>query len=289
MKVLITGAGGQAATALAATCPEGFNAVAVGHAELDVADSSAVMRGVERHHPDVLINAAAYTAVDKAESDRDRAYQVNADGAAHVAAAAQKFGARLIHISTDFVFDGEHSHPYEPEDAPRPLGAYGASKLEGERRISEILVGQALIVRTAWVYAARGSNFVRTILRLAGERDRLNVVSDQVGSPTWATSLAECLWAAVRKPEFRGIHHWTDAGVASWYDFAVAIVEESLALGVLTTGPEVVAIPTSDYPTPAKRPAYSVLDRTSTERALRIRPVHWRVNLRKMLMELRDA
>lgn len=289
MKVLITGAGGQVATALMASRPPQLSAVALGRADLDISDADSALHGVASHSPDVLINAAAYTAVDKAESDVEQAYRVNADGAAHLAEAARRCGARFMHISTDFVFDGAQSHPYGPADATNPLGVYGASKLKGEQRVQEILGGAALILRTSWVYAAAGRNFVRTILRLAGERDKLQVVADQVGSPTWARSIADALWAAVRHPEVNGIQHWTDAGVASWYDFAVAITEEASALRLLTKPVEVQSIPTSAYPTPARRPAYSVLDRSSTEQALGIRAAHWRANLRKMLLELRDA
>jgi dTDP-4-dehydrorhamnose reductase len=170
-----------------------------------------------------------------------------------------------------------------------PLGVYGASKLAGERRVIEVLGERFLILRTAWVYAATGRNFVRTMLRLMAERDRIQVVADQVGAPTWATSVAEALWGAVQKPEFTGIHHWTDAGVASWYDFAVAIAEEGHGIGLLPRAVEVESIATADYPTPARRPAYSVLDRSSAERALGFKPAHWRANLRKMLKELKDA
>jgi dTDP-4-dehydrorhamnose reductase len=289
VKVLITGAGGQVAAALVATQPPETVAVALGRDELDITDPDAVTRNLSRYGPDVLINAAAYTAVDKAESNADLAYRVNAEGAANLAEGARGCGARFLHLSTDFVFDGTQSHPYTPGDVTHPLGVYAASKLQGEQRVHDILGEQALILRTAWVYAARGSNFARTILRLAGERDSLSVVADQVGSPTWANSIAEVLWTAVRHPAFTGTHHWTDAGVASWYDFAVAIVEEASPLGLLSRPVEVLSIPTSAYPTPARRPAYSVLDRSSTEQALGIRAGHWRTNLRKMLLELRNA
>jgi dTDP-4-dehydrorhamnose reductase len=272
-----------------ATQPPDTSVVALGHAAMDIADADAVARGVSQHQPDVLINAAAYTAVDKAESNPELAYKVNAEGAGVLAEAARRCGARFMHISTDFVFDGSQSHPYAPGDVTHPLGVYAASKLKGEQRVREILGEQALILRTAWVYAATGGNFVRTILRLAGEHDKLTVVADQVGSPTWARSIADALWEAVRRPRFTGIHHWTDAGVASWYDFAVAVVEEALALGLLKEAVEVQSIPTSAYPTPARRPAYSVLDRSTAEQALGLRAAHWRANLRKMLLELRNA
>ena len=289
MKVLITGAGGQLASALAKLKPAGTETLLLRHAELDVGNREAVLRRIAAERPAVIINAAAYTAVDKAESEAALAERVNGAAPRYLAEAARDCGVRLLHISTDFVFDGTGARPYAPDAPVRPLGVYGASKLEGERRVAEVLGGKALILRTAWVYAATGHNFVCTMLRLMAERGRVRVVADQVGSPTWASSVAEALWAGVRVPGFAGIHHWTDAGVASWYDFAVAIAEEAHAAGLLTKPVEVESVTTADYPTPAQRPAYSVLDRGSAERALGLRPAHWRVNLRKMLKELNRA
>ena len=289
MKVLITGAGGQVASALLKLKPAGVEALALSRAELDIGDREAVSRVLGQMQPGVIINAGAYTAVDKAESEPDLARKANGEGPGHLADAARLRGVRLLHISTDFVFDGSQSRPYGPDAMVRPLGIYGESKLEGERRVQAALGGQALILRTAWVYAAGGHNFVRTMLRLMAERGRVRVVADQVSAPTWAASLAEALWAAVRAPDLGGIHHWTDAGVASWYDFAVAIAEEGHASGLLKQPAVVESITTADYPTPARRPAYSVLDRGSAERALGLKPAHWRVNLRKMLRELGNA
>lgn len=288
MKVLITG-GGQVATALSKLKPAGIEVQLFGHKELDIGAREAVLRTFAAARPDVVINAAAYTAVDKAESEPALALRVNGEGPGYLAEASKEQGTRLLHISTDFVFDGSHPHPYGPTTPVHPLGIYGESKLEGERRVQETLGGRALILRTAWVYAASGHNFVRTMLKLMAERGRVRVVADQVGSPTWATSVAVALWAAVRTKDFAGIHHWTDAGVASWYDFAMAIAEEASVIGLLTRPVEVESIATADYPTPARRPAYSVLDRASAELALAIKPAHWRVNLRKMLRELGNA
>lgn len=289
MKVLITGAGGQVASALLKLKPAGIEAQALSHRELDIGDREAVGRALAQAKPGVIINAGAYTAVDRAESEAAQALRANGEGPGHLAEAARQQGARLLHISTDFVFDGSQSRPYAPDAPVRPLGIYGETKLEGERRVQAALGARALILRTAWVYAAGGHNFVRTMLKLMAERGRVKVVADQVGTPTWAASLAEALWAAVRTPDFGGIHHWTDAGVASWYDFAVAIAEEAHAAGLLKQPAEVESITTADYPTPARRPAYSVLDRGSAERALGLKPAHWRVNLRKMLRESGNA
>jgi dTDP-4-dehydrorhamnose reductase len=237
-------------------------------------------------NPAVVVNTAAFTRVDEAEHHEDRARAVNADGAANVAQAGRQVGARVIHISTDFVFDGRQGRPYTPGDAPNPLGVYGRTKLAGEELVRERSEGEALIVRTAWVYAAQGHNFVRTMLRLMRERESVDVVGDQVGTPTWARSLARALWMAVERPGLTGVLHWTDAGVASWYDFAVAIQEEAQALGLVDHPVSVRAIRSDEYPTLAARPHFSVLDTSSGWGALGGPPPHWRVNLRCMLREL---
>ena len=289
MKALVTGAGGQVATALAKLKPASVELISLGQADLDITDREKVRRRVAVLDPDVIINAAAYTAVDKAESEKDLAEQVNGAAPGYLAEAAHANGARLLHISTDFVFDGQASSPYKPDAATAPLGAYGLSKLHGEQRALEASHGEALVLRTAWVYAAKGHNFVLTMLRLMAERGSVKVVQDQRGSPTWADSVAGALWAAADKRQFRGIHHWTDAGVVSWYDFARAIAEEGRAADLLPREAEVQAITSAEYPTPARRPAYSVLDRTSTETGLQITAAPWRESLKKMLMELKHA
>jgi dTDP-4-dehydrorhamnose reductase len=237
----------------------------------------------------VVLNAAAYTAVDRAEEDSERAFAVNVLGAEHVARAAAQLGARVIHVSTDFVFDGLSSRPYRPDDAPHPCSAYGRSKLAGEAAVLSAARERAVVVRTAWLYSAHGGNFVKTILRLLAERDAVRVVADQIGTPTWASTLALVLWQLAARPDLRGVFHWTDAGVASWYDFAVAIREEALAAGVLAAAAPVVPIRTEDYPTPAQRPPFSVLDKTAIWDALGLEPRHWRCELRAMLAELATA
>jgi dTDP-4-dehydrorhamnose reductase len=193
-----------------------------------------------------------------------------------------------VYVSTDFVFDGAQGRPYAPDDVPNPLSVYGRTKLAGEEVVRRTFAGAALVVRTAWVYSAVGQNFALTMLRLMRERDAVDVVSDQIGSPTWAESLARALWAAAARPEVRGTHHWTDAGVASWYDFAVAIQEEALAAGLLARPVPVRPLRTEEYPTPARRPAYSVLATSQTREALGLPAVHWRTNLRLMLQGIRD-
>ncbi len=289
MKVLVTGAQGQVGRCLLASAPAAVTVVGLTRAQLDVGDHDAVQRAVAAHKPAVIINAAAYTAVDRAETEIDAARRVNALGPRHLAQAAATAGARLVHISTDFVFDGRAGVPY-PIDAPTsPLGVYGLTKLEGEQAVRELLPGTSVVLRTAWVYAAHGANFMRTMLRVMGEKGLVRVVADQVGTPTAADSLADILWLLAQRPDVGGVQHFTDGGVASWYDFAVAIAEEAAALGMLPPGVKVLAIGTADYPTPARRPAYSVLDKRALLAALGLEQRHWRVSLRRVLGALSAA
>jgi dTDP-4-dehydrorhamnose reductase len=285
MRVLLTGAGGQVGRAFRALSPREAAVAALSHAELDITDAEQVQRVVRAHEPQWIVNAAAYTAVDAAEGAQEAAHTLNATAVAHLASAARAAGARLLQLSTDFVFDGRACHPYAPDAATAPLGAYGATKLAGEQAA---LAGDpaAIVVRTSWVYAAYGQNFVRTMLRLMAAKPELRVVCDQVGSPTWATSLARILWRMLEIDAAAGIYHWCDAGVASWYDFAVAIQEEALQRRLLAQAIAVLPIPASEYPTPARRPHYSVLDTAHTRALTGSTAVHWRVQLRSMLDEL---
>ena len=285
MKALITGAGGQLGQALQAAAPKGVVLLPLGRDALDIGDAAAVEALVKAEKPDLILNAAAYTAVDKAEGDAAQAYRINAEAPAHLARAAAAVGARLVHVSTDFVFDGQSARAYLPGDPANPLGVYGASKRAGEEAVLAALP-HALIVRTAWVHAATGHNFVKTMLRVMGERGRVSVVADQIGTPTHAASLARAIWALVAA-DAMGVHHFTDAGVASWYDFAVAIAEEAYALGLIGAA-EVLPIATSEYPTPARRPAFGLLDKTTTWAITGV-PRHWRQELRLMLAELKEA
>lgn len=279
MRVLIAGAGGQLGRALQATAPAGITVTAPPEAEFDITNIATVAAVIRATTPDLLINAAAYTAVDKAEADEATARRINADAVAILAAHAPK----LVHVSTDFIFDGTASRPYAPGAAANPLSVYGATKLAGE-----VAAGpEALIVRTAWVYAAQGNNFVHTMLRLMAERPEIRVVADQIGTPTHADGLARTLWSLIAADK-KGIFHWTDAGMASWYDFAVAIQEEALEIGLLTRAVPIIPIRTEDYPTPAQRPAYGVLDKTSTWAITGI-AAHWRTELRLCLNTIKDA
>jgi dTDP-4-dehydrorhamnose reductase len=283
-RVLITGAGGQLGRELVETVPAGMEVSAHDSAALDVTQPAAVVAVLERERPAVVINTAAFTAVDRAEAEPDRARAVNTLGAAHVADAARRVGARVLHLSTDYVFDGSLCRPYAPDDAPNPVSVYGQTKLEGEREVMRISDGQALIIRTAWLYGVHGPNFVDTMLGLM-RQGPVRVVADQLGTPTWTRSLAESLWSAVARPAIKGTYHWTDAGVASWYDFAVAIQEEALGLGLLTRAEDIRPIRTDEYVSRARRPQYAILDTRATRGALDRSPVHWRVNLRRMLAD----
>jgi dTDP-4-dehydrorhamnose reductase len=285
--VLIVGAGGQLGRELQRTAPPELACVPMTRAQLDITDAAVVARGLAATTPQLVVNAAAYTAVDKAESEPEAARRGNAEGPGMLAQACARQGIRLIHISTDFVFDGTSSQPYRPEAATAPLGEYGRSKRAGELAVQSAQP-EALILRTGWVYSSFGNNFVKTMLRLMGERDELAVVADQVGTPTWAHGLAAAVWAAAARPQLRGIYHWSDAGVCSWYDFAVAICEEALALGLLSRPVRIRPIPAAEYPTPARRPAYSVLDKTNSWRDFALEGVHWRRQLRAMLADFKE-
>ncbi len=286
MKVIITGAGGQLGRALLKTIPAGSNVIGLTRAQLDIGDAKAVMTAVQSQSPDLIISAGAYTAVDKAESEPQAAERANSAGPRNLALAARDTGARLVHISTDFVFDGLASRPYRTDAATNPQSAYGRTKRGGEEAVLQVLPDRSVVLRTAWVYAAEGSNFLRTMLRLMGSKGHVRVVADQVGTPTAASSLAEVIWALATLNEVHGIHHWTDLGVASWYDFAVAIAEEAAAIGLLPGSVRVDPIATEEYPTPARRPSYSVLDKRSLLGVVSVTARHWRANLRTVLGEI---
>lgn len=280
MRVLITGANGQLGGALQRLAPAWAEINAIDVDDCDLTDVPMLRARLSVEAPDLILNAAAYTAVDKAEGDEDLARAINADAVAAMVAAMAETGGKLVHVSTDFVYDGQTTSAYTPQSLRNPLSAYGRTKAEGEDHLRP----EDLLVRTAWVYEAGGANFVRTMIRLMKERDELGVVADQIGSPTWATGLARTIWGLVEK-QATGTFHHSDAGVASWYDFAVAIGEEALQRGLIAKLPVIRPITTADYPTPAKRPAFSLLDCRATREALGEEPVHWRTNLRLMLDE----
>jgi dTDP-4-dehydrorhamnose reductase len=257
-------------------------------AEVDIADAESLDRALAEAKADWVVNGAAYTAVDLAEEKPELAAAINDAAVGVLAAAAARAGARLLHLSTDFVFDGASNRAYLPHDPPNPLGVYGATKLAGEKRALDGGCA-AIVLRTAWVYAAAGKNFVLTMLRLMREREQVRVVADQIGTPTWATGIACAIRDFLEAQAPAGVYHWTDLGVASWYDFAVAIQDEALERGLLKRAVAIVPIATSEYPTRARRPAFSVLDSSATREVVAAPALHWRHNLRMMLDELRAA
>ena len=285
-RVLITGADGQLGTELQKTGPKNFELLALGRDELDIGAAEPIADTISQFKPTVVINAAAYTAVDQAEAEPEEAEQINSLAPGYLALACRKNRALLIHISTDFVFDGLGSTPYKPDSKTSPLGSYGRTKLLGEEKILEEL-STALIVRTSWVYSAYGKNFVKTMLRLMQERDTVRVVEDQIGAPTWARGLAEMLWASLSKDNIRGIYHWSDEGICSWYQFAKAIAEEAVKIGLIKRCAQVEPISSKNYKTLATRPDYSVLDCSSTIRDIGISPLPWRSQLKSMLEDLK--
>ena len=296
MKVLLTGAAGQLGQALMSSKPEGVEVIACSRAELDLADPAACRAAVVSQRPDWVLNAGAYTAVDRAESEPELAQAVNAGAPAAFAEALAETGGRLLQVSTDFVFAGNQGSPYRPDQSVQPLGVYGASKAAGEQAALALSGGRVL--RTSWVYGPVGKNFCLTMLKLhalkAAAGEPLGVVADQVGCPTATHTLAAACWRAIGvgvtpsdpEPEQPRILHHSDAGAASWYDFAFAIGELGVTSGLLERAAQVTPISTADYPTPAQRPAYSLLDCTLSRAALGLKPIHWRAALAQVLASL---
>jgi dTDP-4-dehydrorhamnose reductase len=278
MRVAVTGSKGQVATSLLERAGPKLEVIAVGRPEFDLTDRTAVLAGLEAARPEVIINGAAYTAVDKAEAEEALALRVNGEGAGHVAEAAARLGVPLLHLSTDYVFDGALDRPYREDDPTGPSGAYGRSKLAGEKLVSA-RCQHSVILRTAWVYSPFGANFVRTMLRLNETRDEVGVVSDQRGNPTSALDIADSLIAIAarvkddRSPALRGIFHMTGSGEGTWADFAETVFREAEARGRRST--RVKRIPTADYPTPARRPANSRLDNEKLARVYGFRLPDW--------------
>ena len=282
MKVLIVGADGQLGRALQAGAPTDATITACNRAQLDITDTDAVASVMARTQPDILFNAAAYTSVDRAEAEPVTADAVNAVAVGGLADAARAVGAHFVHLSTDFVFDGLSGKPYAPDAETAPLNAYGRSKRAGERLAGD----DALVVRTSWLYAATGGNFVLTMLRLMRERSPVRVVADQIGAPTYAPGLAKALWRLGRDG-VRGMCHYSDCGVASRYDFAMAIQEEAMAIGLIETAVPVIPVATADFPLRAARPPCVILDKAKTWALLGNPAPHWRAQLRTMLAEVK--
>ena len=300
-RILLTGLNGQVGQELQRTLAPLGEVIGAGRETLDLAQPASLRQLISTISPDVIVNAAAYTAVDKAETETELAHAINAVAPQILAEEAQRLGAALIHISTDYVFDGRKNTPYTEDNATNPLSVYGKSKLLGEEGIRKIGVSATapkalryIILRTAWVYGTCGkSNFVKTMLRLFAEREEVRVVADQVGTPTWARDIANAIATLLPQlsPEqaqeapITGIYHFTNSGMSSWYDFAIAIFEEAKLLGFPLKVQRIVPITTAEYPTPAQRPAYSVLSGKKVSAALGTHPPYWRDGLRQMLRE----
>lgn len=281
-KLVVIGKSGQLAWEIARLVPE---VVCLGREDVDITSSEDIAAKLDKVKPDAVINASAYTAVDKAESDEENAYLLNQTAVANLATYCKSHNVFFVHVSTDYVFNGEKGSPYTVDDAIEPQGMYGKTKAAGEAEVTSVLPAASAILRTSWVYSSHGNNFVKTMLRLMAEKPQLGVIDDQIGSPTWAKGLARaCVEAASQRTV--GIYHWSDEGVCSWYDFAIAIQQLGLEKGLLQQAVPVKPIPSSAYPTPAKRPHYSVLDKTLTRETFTSPLNHWREQLSAMMDEL---
>ena len=288
MNIVIIGKSGQLAFELSRELEGSEHHITfLGRGDIDITSASIIEEKLLPLSADVLINASAYTAVDKAEEDTEACNAINTIAVKNLATFCKAHGAFMVHVSTDYVFNGHKGSPYLTDDPIEPQGAYGKSKAEGEKVLLEVLPEASCLIRSAWVYSSHGNNFVKTMLRLMADKPMLSVIDDQIGTPTWAKGLAEaCVLAAENK--IVGVFHWTDEGVASWYDFALAIQELGIEKDILSSAIPVLPIPSYQYPTPAKRPHYSVLDKQTARKAFAsCKPTHWRKQLSNMLDELK--
>jgi len=285
MKVIIIGKSGQLANELVVEVPENIEILSLGSGDVDITSYIEVSKVVNEFNPNAIINASAYTAVDKAETEREAAYMINKTAVEVLARVAKDNNSRFFHVSTDFVFDGNSHIAYQPSSATHPTSVYGASKLAGEEAVKEIYPENSSIIRTSWVYSSFGNNFVKTMLRLMAEKEQLSVVADQIGCPTYAKGLAVFLWALVKKESIEQVYHWSDAGVASWYDFAIAVQSIAFEQGLLERKIPIKAIPSSSYITPAKRPNFSLLNIIGSAEI--IEPVYWREQLGACIVNLK--
>lgn len=287
MKIIVIGKSGQLAWELSQLIPPEHEIVCLGRNDIALQSVTAITECLQQQKAGGVINASAYTAVDKAESDVDNAYALNANAVGNLAQACKTLAVAFVHISTDFVFHGDKGVPYLPDDEINPLGVYGASKAQGEQLITKLYPERSCIIRTSWVYSTHGNNFVKTMLHLMRTKPELGVISDQIGSPTYAKGLAKACMASLANA-VTGIHHYTDTGVASWFDFAVAIQRIGFELGLLDKIIPIKPITTEQYPTPAKRPNYSVLDKSSLTNALpELTFSHWQAELHTMMTALK--
>ncbi len=292
MKLLITGAKGQVGSELVKDAQaRGYEVYGFGSRELDITRFEPLMQKVEQIHPDVIINAAAYTAVDKAEQESEQAYAVNTQGSENLARACQQLTIPLLHISTDYVFDGEKNSPYTESDTPNPTGVYGASKLQGDQAI-EAIWPRHIILRVSWVFGEQGNNFVKTMLRLAEQRNELSIVNDQFGAPTSARAISQTLLSILEVDNFNqpgfpwGTYHLQSEPGVTWFEFATEIFQQAEKLGLINKTMQLNPIPSSEFPTPVKRPANSKLDGTKLQQNLGLKPVQWQADLQQMLKNM---
>ena len=291
-KILLTGITGQVGRELQQTLKSQTEVIGVSRQEFDLSQPEQIKQKIAEVKPDIIVNAGAYTAVDKAEDETELAIEINANAPKVMAICAKEIGATLVHISTDYVFNGQNYTPYLETDRTEPLGVYGNSKLQGEEGV-RTNCDRHIILRTAWVYGSRGhGNFVKTMLRLGETKQELKVVADQIGSPTWSYDIAGAIALLIERAQsgeaIGGTYHFSDSGVASWYDLAVAVFAEAKQLGFPLKIERVLPITTADYPTKAQRPAYSVLSKGKYTAATGVYPPHWRESLRKMLTEFKE-
>ncbi len=296
MRILLLGSEGQLGRSLISYKPNNIDLIPKNKKGLDITEENNCFKIISKYKPSWIINASAYTLVDEAESNKDKAFAVNTLGPINLTKAIKRYGGNLMHFSTDFVFSGNQSKPYKPSQKTNPINIYGKSKAEGEIFINETLskTNQAVIIRTSWLISSVGRNFALTILKLHKEKEKLSVVSDQIGTPTTTSSLAKACWKLIKLKscsssnniQIPSICHYSDAGVASWYDLAVAIGEISEEIGLIDKAAKVIPIPSSSYQTKAVRPNFSVLDCSTTYKLLDLEPLHWRASLYKLLKEL---
>ena len=294
MKVLLTGGSGQVGQEIIKSKPEEIEIINPCRKKLDLSDYNACKKIVEDHKPDWIINCGAYTQVDAAEKNILLSQKINGYAPASFVEAINKINTNLLHISTDFVFDGNQNFPYKENQIRNPLSQYGVSKALGEELIEKKIsdLEKATILRTSWVISPVGKNFILTMLKLHSEKEIIKVVSDQIGCPTCAGELSKVCWRIIelkKKKKLPFILHWSDAGVASWFDIAVAVGELAKELGINKKEAIVLPINTSEYPTPAKRPKYSILNTKKTSKLLEVEPIHWRKNLKNILIEFRNS
>ena len=285
MRALVTGAGGQLGVELLKTAPDDFDVTGLKHSELDIADSAAVDKTIERHRPDVIINAAAYNAVDNAEAHSELAFRINATGPGNLSRAAERFAAYIIHISTDYVFDGRSDKPYRTTDATNPLNVYGKTKLAGEEEVARSGADH-LIIRTSWLFSAQGRNFLQIILSALKAGKPVQAINDQTSVPTACRGLANVIWTCAGQRGPHGLRHWVDLGQATRYDQGVAVREMALAKGLISEAAPIESVPTSHFNPAAMRPRFSVLDASEFARELGERQRPWKDGLGEVLDEM---